>query len=259
MRLRVVVVCLQPLLQPVAPGSRRGYLTGAEDVTGARVGIIEDLTARVGVHRPSRFSALLASALPDCTGRTVIDAGAGSGLITLAAFIKGAAKVIAVDHDPAALLATTANVTRLLGNSALARIQTVETGIDSLDAIPGDLLAVNPPQRPQRLLAAVEADQRHLHEGGGPDGLATLRLVLAYAPTDRVWSTAAAILPITALAVPHHDGHRTWTPTRTMASAELTMHPSWHAISPPTARVDVREFLPVPRRDATYSQTQPRT
>jgi hypothetical protein len=57
------------------------------------------------------------------------------------------------------------------------------------------LLVVNPPRRPASILEAVEPDQRHLHEGGGPDGLETLRLVLgltgAQAPVS-VWDLPAA-------------------------------------------------------------------
>jgi ribosomal protein L11 methyltransferase len=45
-------------------------------------------------------------------GRRVIDFGCGSGILAIAAALKGASRVIAVDHDPQALLATTDNAGR---------------------------------------------------------------------------------------------------------------------------------------------------
>lgn len=46
------------------------------------------------------------------TGKTVIDYGCGSGILTIAAALLGAKKVIAVDIDPQALDATQANAAR---------------------------------------------------------------------------------------------------------------------------------------------------
>ncbi len=45
----------------------------------------------------------------DLAGRTVIDFGCGSGVLGVAALKLGAAHVIAIDHDPQALLATRSN------------------------------------------------------------------------------------------------------------------------------------------------------
>ncbi|MGD8418150.1 MAG: 50S ribosomal protein L11 methyltransferase [Pseudomonadales bacterium] len=45
----------------------------------------------------------------DLSGRTVLDYGCGSGILGLAALKLGAASVLAVDHDPQALLATREN------------------------------------------------------------------------------------------------------------------------------------------------------
>ncbi len=45
-------------------------------------------------------------------GRTVIDYGCGSGILAIAALKLGAARVIALDHDPQALLATHENARR---------------------------------------------------------------------------------------------------------------------------------------------------
>jgi ribosomal protein L11 methyltransferase len=47
----------------------------------------------------------------DLRGRRVLDYGCGSGVLALAACLLGAADVVAVDHDPQALLATRDNAT----------------------------------------------------------------------------------------------------------------------------------------------------
>lgn len=48
----------------------------------------------------------------DFRDRTVIDYGCGSGVLAVAAALKGAARVLAVDHDPQALTATRDNAER---------------------------------------------------------------------------------------------------------------------------------------------------
>jgi ribosomal protein L11 methyltransferase len=55
--------------------------------------------------------------------RTVVDFGCGSGVLAIAAALKGAEKIIAVDHDPQALSATMDNARR---NSVADRITTAE-------------------------------------------------------------------------------------------------------------------------------------
>ncbi|MCP5142597.1 MAG: 50S ribosomal protein L11 methyltransferase [Gammaproteobacteria bacterium] len=45
----------------------------------------------------------------DLRGRTIIDYGCGSGILAIAALLLGAARVIAVDNDPQALIATANN------------------------------------------------------------------------------------------------------------------------------------------------------
>lgn len=182
----------------------------------------QDLTVGEGVHRPSEFSALLASELTDVSGLSVVDAGCGAGLITLAALASGARHVVAMDRDPAALEATAANVARLLGPEARARTSLWQADFLQLDALHVDVLAVNPPQRPTHLLERVESSQRHLHTGAGEDGLASLKLVLANTGADEVRTTAAPALRLGDATLV--EG---WGRPRRVAAAKLPLHPAW--------------------------------
>lgn len=64
-----------------------------------------------GTH-PTTFLCLQWLDSLDLAGRTVVDYGCGSGILGIAALLLGAAKVIAVDNDPQALLATRDNLVR---------------------------------------------------------------------------------------------------------------------------------------------------
>jgi methylase of polypeptide subunit release factors len=150
------------------------------------------LQAGPSVHRPSSFSAALAALLPDLQGRTVVDAGSGAGLVTIAALARGAEHVVALDYDPGALRDTEANVQKVVG--ATDRISLWQAGWNQLNLVACDVLLVNPPQRPTRLLQDVPVDQRHLHSGGGEDGLAGLRLVLQQAIASTVLTTGSSLL-----------------------------------------------------------------
>src|SRR5690625_7451115 len=46
------------------------------------------------------------------TGKSVLDYGCGSGVLSLAAALKGASRLVAVDHDPQALESTAENARR---------------------------------------------------------------------------------------------------------------------------------------------------
>jgi ribosomal protein L11 methyltransferase len=61
----------------------------------------------------------------DCAGLTVLDYGCGSGVLGIAAALKGAVRVISVDNDPQALLATAENARR---NGVAGVVQTLEPG-----------------------------------------------------------------------------------------------------------------------------------
>ncbi|NYE36066.1 ribosomal protein L11 methylase PrmA [Nocardioides cavernae] len=198
----------------------------------------QQLTALDGVHSPSRFSALLAATMVDVEGLTVIDAGSGAGLITIAALAAGAEQVIAIDNDPAAARATADNVASVMGREGSRRLATQVLDFTSLGEVPADLLAVNPPQRPTRILQAVEPDQRHLHEGGGEDGLATLRLVMEHARTRVVRTTAADVLSV---GTARRDSER-WSEPRLVRREELPMHASWVTLTGALGHVAVWDF-----------------
>jgi methylase of polypeptide subunit release factors len=167
-------------------------------VTGLSYDEAAALAARLqtspGVHHPSPFSVLLASSLPALEGLRVVDAGCGAGLVTIAMLRRGAAYVTAQDRDPAALADTHANVEALLGPAALERLACREGDWQEPGVLRGDLVAVNPPQRPSAVLPAIPPDEAHLHTGGGRDGLDGLRLVLRNADAGVVLSTASTLV-----------------------------------------------------------------
>lgn len=63
-----------------------------------------------GSHPTTRLCLEGLAAMP-LEGRRVLDFGCGSGVLALAACLLGAARAVAVDHDPQALLATRDNAT----------------------------------------------------------------------------------------------------------------------------------------------------
>lgn len=185
------------------------------------------LHTSAGVHRPSSFSVALAALLPDLTGLRVADVGSGAGLISIAALDRGAAHVVALDRDPHALADTKGNVGRVLGERARARMSMWEADWSCLALLACDVLLVNPPQRPTRLLSAVPEHERHLHVGGGADGLDGIRAVLTHARAGQVLTTASSLLdpgPATLAC----GGYG---PPDLVASAEVVHHTSWRALT----------------------------
>jgi ribosomal protein L11 methyltransferase len=74
----------------------------------------------------------------DLTGKTVIDYGCGSGVLAIAAVKLGAARVIAVDNDEQALLATRDNAER---NGIADKVDLYTP--EALPAVPADALVAN--------------------------------------------------------------------------------------------------------------------
>jgi ribosomal protein L11 methyltransferase len=93
-------------------------------------------------------------------GRTVVDYGAGSGILAIAALLLGADRAIAIDHDPQALVATHANATY---NDIAAHRLTVSAP-DELPTTPHDLVLANILAGPLTTLAPTL--QQWLKPGG---------------------------------------------------------------------------------------------
>jgi len=74
----------------------------------------------------------------DLAGRRVIDLGCGSGILAIAALKLGATEVVAIDHDPQALLATRENAAR---NGVADRLAVV--GTDAPPPEPADVVVAN--------------------------------------------------------------------------------------------------------------------
>src|SRR5262249_18340515 len=72
-------------------------------------------------------------------GWSVVDFGAGSGILAIAALLLGADHAVAIDHDPQALVATRANATY---NGVAAHRLTVSAP-DELHPTPHDLVLAN--------------------------------------------------------------------------------------------------------------------
>lgn len=76
----------------------------------------------------------------DLKGKTVIDAGTGSGILALAAAKMGAEKVIAFDNDQVAVGVALANVKL---NGLEDRIQVIESGLEILGELEADIVVAN--------------------------------------------------------------------------------------------------------------------
>jgi ribosomal protein L11 methyltransferase len=92
----------------------------------------------------------------DVGGKRVVDYGCGSGILGIAAALKGAGSVICVDHDPQALTATRENATR---NGVMDRVQCLapEACVENLaDIILANILAGPLMELAPVLLASVK-------------------------------------------------------------------------------------------------------
>jgi ribosomal protein L11 methyltransferase len=97
-------------------------------------------------------------------GRTVIDYGCGSGILGIAALKLGAARVIAVDLDPQALLATRDNAARN-GVSSNITVQGIEAALPAGYCVMANILAEPLIHLAPKLTAACEPGGRILLSG----------------------------------------------------------------------------------------------
>jgi ribosomal protein L11 methyltransferase len=99
-----------------------------------------------GLHPTTRLSLLALEGLADAgllrPGTTVLDLGSGSGILAIAAAKLGAARVLALDVDPIAVEATTANARRnRLARRIEARRGTLPSGAAPFDVVLANLVA----------------------------------------------------------------------------------------------------------------------
>lgn len=117
----------------------------------------------------------------ELAGETLLDYGCGSGILAIAALKLGASHAIAVDHDPQALEATSANGSV---NGVAGRLSScLPEGLDDLAGhLPVDIVVANILAGPLVELAPTLV--RHLRPGG--------RLVLSGVLTDQAAAVSAA-------------------------------------------------------------------
>ncbi|MBT8070364.1 MAG: 50S ribosomal protein L11 methyltransferase [Gammaproteobacteria bacterium] len=93
----------------------------------------------------------------DFTGQRVIDYGCGSGVLGIAAAIKGAASVVCVDNDPQALTATNDNAERNSAQDVISSMRPGEFSTQRADVVLANILAAPLVELAPRLAAAVGA------------------------------------------------------------------------------------------------------
>jgi ribosomal protein L11 methyltransferase len=125
-----------------------------------------------GHHQTTRLCLDLLQRL-DITGRRVIDAGTGSGVLAIAAARLGAAAVLGLDNDPDALQNARENVERN-GVSAIVQLRCAE--LAGLEAAPADVVTANLTaativQHHAALRHLLETDGALIVSGFSPDDL----------------------------------------------------------------------------------------
>ncbi|MFD6103803.1 HemK2/MTQ2 family protein methyltransferase [Nocardia salmonicida] len=120
-----------------------------------------------GVHRPQADSWLLCRALPPMRGARVLDACAGTGVLTLAAAAAGAGSLTAIDLSRRALMSTWLNC-RLRG----VTVELLRGDFSAARRLPRfDVVLANPPYVPA---ARTRAHGAGLAWDAGPDGRSVL-------------------------------------------------------------------------------------
>jgi ribosomal protein L11 methyltransferase len=110
-----------------------------DDPSAVIVRLDPGLAFGTGTHPTTALCLQIMDALP-LAGRTVIDYGCGSGILSVAAMKLGAARVIAVDLDPQALLATRDNAVRN-GVAATIDVQSVPATLSPAGLVVANILA----------------------------------------------------------------------------------------------------------------------
>ena len=109
------------------------------DASAVNIRLDPGLAFGTGTH-PSTALCLAALAADPPVGETVIDYGCGSGVLAVAALLLGAERVVAVDNDPQALIASRDNAER---NGVADRLAVGEPGLrlPTADRVLANILA----------------------------------------------------------------------------------------------------------------------
>ncbi|MFA5633081.1 MAG: 50S ribosomal protein L11 methyltransferase [Porticoccaceae bacterium] len=111
------------------------------DPQGINLILDPGLAFGTGTH-PTTFLCLRWLDGLDLAGKTVVDYGCGSGILGIAALLLGAEKVVAIDNDPQALIATRDNLSRNgLAESRLSACLPPETPDIQADVVVANILA----------------------------------------------------------------------------------------------------------------------
>jgi ribosomal protein L11 methyltransferase len=110
-----------------------------DDPNAVVVRLDPGLAFGTGTHPTTALCLQILDSLP-LSGRSVIDYGCGSGILSIAALKLGAAHVVAVDLDPQALLATRDNAIRN-GVSSSIDVQGIEGGLRPAYCVLANILA----------------------------------------------------------------------------------------------------------------------
>jgi release factor glutamine methyltransferase len=135
------------------------------------------IAGREGVGPPTFYSLLLAEHIPEMAGETVVDVGAGSGLLGIVARLQGAARVYVVDTNAEAISVAMDNAKR---NGVQDRFVHLPIGRTIIPLPPGelaDLVICNPAQLP-----LPEADRPDSAFYAGRDGRQMIKALIEDAP-----------------------------------------------------------------------------
>ncbi len=134
-----------------------------EDMHAVVVRLDPGLAFGTGTHPTTALCLQILDSL-DLSGRTVIDYGCGSGILGIAALKLGASRVVAVDIDPQALLATRENALR---NGVADRLTAhgIDVDLEPAHCVVANILAGPLLELAPRLTGACQASGHLLLSG----------------------------------------------------------------------------------------------
>ncbi|NNK98594.1 MAG: 50S ribosomal protein L11 methyltransferase [Xanthomonadales bacterium] len=145
--------------QPMQFGAGLWIVPGESDAPASATHVLRldpGLAFGTGTHPTTRL-CLEWIDKHDFTGQRVIDYGCGSGVLGIAAAIKGAASVVCVDNDPQALTATNDNAERNSAQDVISSMRPGEFSTQRADVVLANILAAPLVELAPRLAAAVGA------------------------------------------------------------------------------------------------------